>query len=107
MQQQMPPLYHQPTGSFLFQKRAHDNYAFNSSTLASHHHQSLMPQLINGTQRSSNMEPIYGLDAATNAALGKEYETQMLKMSVLFDDSHSVDDQNLHENGSIGKNPNY
>lgn len=38
-----------------------------------------------------------------NAAISKEYETQMLKMSVLFDDSHSLDSQNLYENG-ISKN---
>lgn len=30
-------------------------------------------------------------------ANSKEYETQMLKMSVLFDDSHSLDEHNLNE----------
>jgi protocadherin-15 len=36
-----------------------------------------------------------------NAIQAKEYETQMLKMSVLFDDSHSFDEQNLNENYNI------
>lgn len=34
----------------------------------------------------------------------KEYETQMLKMSVLFDDNHSLEEQNLNENQISTKN---
>lgn len=34
----------------------------------------------------------------------KEYETQMLKMSVLFDDNHSLDERNLNENQISTKN---
>lgn len=50
----------------------------------------------NGTltsqQQQLDQELLYQLGAA--AAQAKEYETQMLKMSVLFDDSHSFDEPN-------------
>lgn len=64
--------------------------------------------LINSGKQSIGEANIYQLEQTQangnlNSALSKEYETQMLKMSVLFDDSHSLDDQNLYE-GVISKN---
>lgn len=63
-----------------------------------------------GKQQTGGESNIYQLEPTSqannnnmNAALCKEYETQMLKMSVLFDDSHSIDDQNSHDN-CINKN---
>lgn len=59
------------------------------------------------SNRSKPDDGIYQLDApASIATLSKEYETQMLKMSVLFDDSHSVDEKNLNEN-NISQNLNH
>lgn len=46
------------------------------------------------------------MDHPSQATFNKEYETQMLKMSVLFDDGHSVDEQNLSENLLINSNGN-
>lgn len=70
---------------------------------------SLMPQLVRGQankqlaancadyqQQLDLLQANSAACAQANAA--KEYETQMLKMSVLFDDNNSLDEQNLHQN---------
>lgn len=61
-----------------------DNYAFRSalSTLTNNQQQLIPAQMLSG-----------GTNKVAAATLGKEYETQMLKMSVLFDDNQSFDDQ--------------
>lgn len=92
---------------------AQDNYAYRSglSTLALPNG-SLMPQLVNRSKQQQQQqqqlgEPIYQLANGdpSGAMAAKEYETQMLKMSVLFDDINSLDEQNLNEN-MVSKNLN-
>ena len=42
--------------------------------------------------------------AATNSVDSKEYETQMLKMALLFDDSQSFDGQNVNAKSIVNQN---
>jgi len=87
-----------------------DTFASRSAFYATLAHQqpSLMPQLVGNScvKQAQGGEPIYQLDqSSSHATFSKEYETQMLKMSVLFDDNNSVDEQNLNEH-KISKNLN-
>lgn len=63
-----------------------DDYAFRSalSTLTNNQQQQIL---------SRAGKAAYQIDPNMVGTLGKEYETQMLKMSVLFDDNHSLDEQ--------------
>lgn len=75
------------------------------STLANPH--SLATgKTLNGSDPMYQLEPSIVANAAAAAGstfLGnkQEYETQMLKMSVMFDDSNSLDDQNLQDNQQV------
>lgn len=64
-----------------------ENFAFRSalSTLTNNQQQLIPAHVLNGANKT-----------AAAATLGNEYETQMLKMSVLFDDNQSFDEQ--HQN---------